>query len=92
MKVRVQFHGILSDWMEVPQAEIHLPEGGTFADLLSVIRGIYGAQMPSQLREKDPEAFNRALWAMRGEEKLKELTAKLNDGEEIQFFLSLAGG
>jgi molybdopterin converting factor small subunit len=29
---------------------------------------------------------------MRGKDRLSELNAPLSDGEEIQFFLSLAGG
>ena len=86
------FQGILSDWAGVPQAEINLPDGGNYADLLSAIRKNYGHNLPSQLGSKDQEGFNRAIWAMRGKEKLSELTTRLNDGEEIQFFLSLAGG
>jgi len=45
-----------------------------------------------QLRNKDQETFNRALWAMRGKDRLSELNAGLEDGDEVQFFLSLAGG
>lgn len=48
--------------------------------------------MPPQLRNKDQETFNRALWAMRGKNRLSELNTGLKDGDEIQFFLSLAGG
>ena len=92
MRVRVQFHGILSDWMGGSRAEVSLPNGGTFGDLLREIKRIFSATMPSQLRNKDQETFNRALWAMRGTDRLSELTAGLRDEEEIQFFLSLAGG
>lgn len=92
MKVRVQFHGILSDWVGVTRAEIDLPEGGRYADLLAAIRKNYGHNMPAQLWSKDQEAFHRAIWAVRGKESLSELTTRLNDGEEIQFFLSIAGG
>ena len=92
MKIRALFHGILSDWVGVPQAEIFLPEGGNFGDLLFEIRKAYGPNMPPQLWKKSQEEFNRALWAMRGQEKLSEPTTRLKDGEEIKFFLTLAGG
>lgn len=90
--MRVQFHGILSDWMGGPRAEIQLPDGGTFGDLLLEIKKGLSASMPPQLRDKDQVTFNRALWAVRGKDRLSELDAGLKDGDEIQFFLSLAGG
>jgi len=92
MKVRVQFHGILSDWMGGSRAEVSLPDGGTFGELLMEIKKGFSATMPSQLRNKDQETFNRALWGMRGKGRLSELNAELKDGDEVQFFLSLAGG
>jgi molybdopterin converting factor small subunit len=92
MKVKVQFHGILSDWMGGSRAEVSLSEGGTFGDLLLEIKKGFSATMPSQLRNKDQETFNQALWATRGKDRLSELNAELRDGDEVQFFLSLAGG
>jgi molybdopterin converting factor small subunit len=92
MRVRVQFHGILVDWMGGPRAEMHLAEGGTFGDLLMEVKKSFNSTMPSQLQNKDQETFNRALWAMRGKNRLSELNTGLKDGDEIQFFLSLAGG
>jgi len=92
MKVKVQFHGILSDWMGGTRAEVSLPEGSTFGELLMEIKKSFSSTMPPQLRNKDQETFNRALWAMRGKDRLNELNAELKDGEEVQFFLSLAGG
>lgn len=92
MRVRVQFHGILVDWMGGPRAEIQLAEGGTFGDLLMEVKKGFTLTMPSQLRNKDQETFNRALWAMRGKDRLSKLSAGLKDGDEVEFFLSLAGG
>ncbi len=92
MRVKVQFHGILSDWMGGGRAEIFLPEGSNFGDLLREIKRGFSATMPAQLRDKDQEAFNRSLWAMKGKERLSELDTALRDGDEIQLFLSLAGG
>ena len=92
MKIRVQFHGILSDWMGGPGAEVSLPNRGTFGDLLGEIKRRFSATMPPQLKDKDQETFNRALWAMKGKDRLSDLNAELKEGEEVQFFLSLAGG
>jgi molybdopterin converting factor small subunit len=92
MKVRVQFHGILVDWMGGSRAEVSLPDGGTFGELLIEIKKNFSSTMPPQLRNKDQETFNRALWAMRGKNRLSELDAGLKDGDDIQVFLSLAGG
>jgi len=74
------------------RAEVSLPNGGTFGDLLREIKRGFSATIPPQLRNKDQETFNRALWAMRGKDRLTELDAGLEDEDEIQFFLSLAGG
>jgi molybdopterin converting factor small subunit len=92
MRVKAVFHGIISDWVGVPQAEFILPDGASFDDLLSEIRKVYGPDMPPQLKNKGQADFNRAFWAMRGKERVNEPGTKLKDGEDIQFFLSLAGG
>jgi molybdopterin converting factor small subunit len=92
MRVKAVFHGILSDWVGAPQAEFILPDGASFDDLLSEIRKVYGPNMPPQLGNRGQATFNRAFWAMRGKERLNEPTTRLQDGEDIQFFLSLAGG
>ena len=92
MKIRVQFHGILSDWMGGARAEMSLSDRSTFGDLLMEIKKGFSATMPPQLRNKDQQTFNRALWAMRGKDRLSELNAEMKDGDEVQFFLSLAGG
>ena len=92
MKVTVQFHGILSDWMGGARAELSLSDRSTFGDLLMEIKKRFSMTMPSQLRNKDQQAFNRALWAVRGKDRLSELGAELKDGDEVRFFLSLAGG
>jgi len=92
MKIKALFHGILSEWVGVPKAEIELADGGTFSDLLAEIRRIYGSSMPEQLWNKEQKAFNKAVWAMRGKEKLFDPATEIKNGEEVNFFLTLAGG
>ncbi len=92
MRITAFFHGILSEWVGVPQAELNLREGGTFLDLLTEIRRTYGHNMPEQLWNEEQSSFNKAVWAMRGKEKLVDPTTRLRNGEEVRFLLTLAGG
>jgi molybdopterin converting factor small subunit len=92
IKIKALFHGILADWVGRNEEEFILPGKATLSDLLSEIREKYGGNMPSQLGMKNQTEFNQAFWAVRGTEQLKEPDERLNDGEEIRFFLPLAGG
>jgi len=92
MRITAFFHGILFEWVGVLQAEIDLPEAGTLADLLAEIKRTYGHNMPEQLWNEEQRSFNEAVWAMRGKEKLVDPTTRLKNGEEVRFFLSVAGG
>ena len=92
MKIKALFHGILADWVGRGEVEFILTQGATLADLLFAIRRNYGSNLPPQLGMKDQADFNQAFWAVRGTEQLKEPHEKLIDGEEIRFFLPLAGG
>jgi hypothetical protein len=92
MKIKAIFHGILADWVGIGETEMTLPDEATLADLLYKIRKDYNSKMPLQLQNKDHEAFNLAFWAVRGTGSSLESGTRLNDGEEIRFFLPLAGG
>jgi molybdopterin converting factor small subunit len=92
MKVKALFHGILADWVGLGEVEFSFPHEATLSDLLVEIRKSYGSHMPPQIGMKDQADFNQAFWAVRGTEKLKEPNETLMDGEEIRFFLPLAGG
>jgi len=92
MKIKALFHGILADWIGRGEVEFTLPQGATLADLLFEIRRNYSSNMPPQLGMKDQADFDQAFWAVRETEQLNEPNEKLIDGEEIRFFLPLAGG
>lgn len=92
MKIKVLFRGILSEWMGAQQKEIDLPEEGVFFDLCQELRSLYGSKMPDQLWDEKGNNFNPAVWAMRGKERVIDPRARLREGEEIIFFLSMAGG
>jgi molybdopterin converting factor small subunit len=92
MKIKAIFHGILVDWVGIAETEMTLPDEATLGDLLYQIRKAYGSKMPALIQGKDQAAFNQAFWAVRGSEQLNEYEVKLKDGDEIRFFLPLAGG
>ena len=92
MKIKALFHGILADWVGRTEAEFTLPQEATLSDLLLEIRKKYGSQMPPQLGMKDQAEFDQAFWAVRGTDQLQDSDKKLINGEEIRFFLPLAGG
>jgi molybdopterin converting factor small subunit len=92
MKVTAIFHGILSDWVGIPQAVVELPPGGTLADLARQIKMRHGTKMPDQLWNEERNLFHKAVWAMRGSEKLTDPAAMLKEGDEVKFYLMVAGG
>jgi len=92
MKIKALFHGILADWVGLAEVEFILPPEATLSDLLFEIRKNYGSHMPPQLGRKNRSDFDQAFWAVRGTEPVKDSSEKLNNGEEIRFFLPLAGG
>jgi molybdopterin converting factor small subunit len=92
MRIKVHFHGILADWVGIAEAEIELPEKSMLSDLLSLIRKDFGKNLPPALKGKDQEEFQKAFWAVRGSTPISDPATELNDGEEIRFFLPLAGG
>ncbi len=92
MRVTAVFHGILSDWVGVSQEDVDLSQGGTLSDLMDQIGIRHGAKMPEQLWNDEHKMFHKAVWAMRGREKLANPAVMLREGDEIGFFLTLAGG
>jgi len=92
MRIKVQFHGILSDWVGAAEAEFALHQGSQLGDLLYFVGKRYAGKMPEQLWDKEENAFVRSVWAMRGNEKIQNLNEPLKDGEKIRFLLMQAGG
>ena len=61
-------------------------------DLFFLIEQRYRGKMPEQLWDKEKKAFVKAVWAMRGNEKIPNSDEALKDGEVIRFLLMQAGG
>lgn len=92
LKIDVVFHGILTDWLGTEAASFELPQGSVLADLLAQIGDRYSQNMPEQLWDKKQDIFNGPVLAVGEGRNLEANDAPLIDGEEIKFFLMLAGG
>ena len=92
MKIKVLFHGVLSDYMGAGEAEFALREGSHLSDLFYLIGRRYGGKMSEQLWDKERNAFVSSVWAMRGNEKIPNPNETLKNGEVIRFLLMQAGG
>jgi molybdopterin converting factor small subunit len=92
MKIKVIFHGILSDWAGVADTFITLPPGETLGDLLLEVHRLYGPKMPFQLRDKNDQDFFQAFWIIKGVERIDEITTRLREGDELRLLLPMAGG
>ncbi len=92
MKIKVHFHGILADWVGTGEADFALRAGSPFADLMALIAQRYSRKMPEQLWDKGNNSFVKAVWAMRGDQRMADLKEPLKEGEVIKFLLMQAGG
>lgn len=92
MKIIAQFHGILADWVGVPSAGFDLSDGSTYADLMQAICRRYRQNMPEQLWDQKHNAFDQKVRAFTDGKALDTMDRTLSDGEEITFFLMVAGG
>lgn len=94
MKITVVFNGILADFIGTERAELDLPAGAIYADLLSEIGQSFSRNMPDKLWNREQNTFKASVLATRDERHLTsmEMKAPLKEGDEIKFFLTLAGG
>jgi molybdopterin converting factor small subunit len=94
MKITAVFNGILANYIGMKRAEFDLTAGAKYADLLNAIGHNYGEKMPEQLWNKKQVKFEAAILATRDARRLNpfKLGTPLKEGDEINFFISLAGG
>ena len=92
MKVTVHFHGILAEWVGTPSAEFELADGAVYADLIREIRHRFGGNMPDQLWDEDKNTFHKKVRAFKDGKALDAADVRLQDGEELTFYLMMAGG
>ena len=81
MDVTVRFHGIIGDMLSRKTQTVELPEGGTVADVLSLLAG---ESDDTRSILKQTRAFIDGKQADR--------TAPLADGAEVTFMRPIAGG
>lgn len=92
MKVKVIIHGILSDWLGTEEVCLELPQGASLRGLMHHLKESSSPKMPRQLWDPEKDAFVGQVLATRGAQPLRDLDSALEEGEEIHFFLLLAGG
>ena len=91
MNITAEFHGILADWVGTRSANFDLPAGATYSDLMKEISRRYGRNMPQQLWNKETNRFKKVR-AHAAQGTLESAETPLSEGEEIKFFLMIAGG
>ena len=92
MKVTVHFHGILADWVGTPTAILELPDDAVYGDLTGEIRRRFGGNMPDQLWDDEKNAFHQKVRAFRAGKALDPTDVDLRHGDELTFYLMMAGG
>jgi len=94
MKVTAIFHGVLANYIGVKRADFDLPEEALYSDLLTGIGQRFSQNLPDKLWDKDQNIFKAPILATKDERHLTslEVNTPLKKGEEIKFFLMLAGG
>jgi len=92
MIVKARFHGILADWVSTETVTFHMDSGSIYGDLLKQIGDRFAESMPEQLWDKISGKFNSSILVMGKGRNLESLETPLKSGEEITFYLMLAGG
>ncbi len=92
IEVTAKFHGILASWLGTPGDNFTLPENASLAELILAIRSRFEDNMPPQLWDSQNNTFTSQVQAKSGDKPIDHPLAPLSDGDEIWFFLMLAGG
>ncbi len=92
IKVTAKFHGILTSWMGISGDSFILPENASLTELILAIRSRFGDNMPAQLWDSQKNTFTSQVQAKSGDKPIEHPLVPLSDGDEIWFFLMLAGG
>lgn len=91
MKIKTCFHGVLTEWITVETADFDLGPEPTYADLLKEIGNRFAEGMPPQLWDRGRDCFHSSVLAI-GDGRSLEMESALKSGEEVTFYLMLAGG
>ncbi len=92
MKVKVFFHGILSEWMGTEEASMELPEEASLMDLGEAIRARFKERMPEQLWDEERRFFPPQVLITKSGKRMEDPRGPLLPGDELHLFLLLAGG
>ena len=95
MKIKVRTIALLKSLLGQGDLELDLPPGATVGDLLSQVAGMGGEELARYLaepKEATPYAPLRVMVNGRDIVALEGRQTVLNDGDEVLFFIPIAGG
>ena len=92
MEIRITFNSALARYTGNKNAVIELPENACYEDLLAEIGRRYGPKLSHFIWDEAQTGFTHHVLAMTGFKNLTDLKHPLRHGEEIKFFLIIAGG
>lgn len=92
MKVTVIFFGILKEKAGRERAELDLPPGSTWGDLLREIGKRFGPNFPQGLWDAKANLFKAPIMTVGDGRDLESPDTLLKDGENIKIVAPLAGG
>ena len=92
MKLTITFNGALVRYTGNEKAEIEIAENACFEDLLFEIGRRYGDKLPQPVWDKTRCRFTHHVLAMKSFKSITDTKEPLQNGDEVQFFLIMAGG
>ena len=95
MTVKVRTIGLLRSLLGRAELDVALPDGGTVADLLTMLAEAYGAQLAPHFAEPEDAAAHPPLRVMVNGRDIAVLGGRqtvLRDADEILVLTPIAGG
>ncbi len=93
MQIKVSFLGLFRDQTGQQSLMIDLPAGSTYRDLLDSIASTVESEVPDWAWDSSTCSFSRRVMVSRNSETyVRDETARLDDGDEIVFFVPMGGG
>lgn len=91
--VKVVFTGLMGRYLGETEIEVELPDGATVYQLVEQVSELYRKKLPESFLRDGIKGFIQAVRvARKGDGRIHAYRDRLEEGEEVLLFLSLAGG
>ena len=91
--IDLAFPGVIGhEMVGTVSAVFELSDDDVYDHLTGEIRRRFGGNMPDQLWDEEKNTFHKKIRAFRDGKALDATDARLRDGEELTFYLMMAGG